>query len=131
MDQPADDRASRVFAWIIARRWWIVALYALLLPPAAWHAAQVRQDNSPELLILPTDPDYLALKEFQKTFGAGEFALLLADAPDPLDCGVLARLDRLDRALAAVPNVSVNSLTSVYRRAKAGFEPTPEQCADL
>ena len=53
MDQPADDRLSRVFAWIIARRWWIVALYALLLPPAAWQAAQIRQDNSPELLILP------------------------------------------------------------------------------
>jgi hypothetical protein len=131
LDRPADDRLSRAFAWIIARRWWVVAVFALLLPPAAWQAAQIRQDNSPELLILQTDPAYIALKEFQRTFGAGEYALVLADAPDPLDCDVLARVDRMDRALAAVPKVSVNSLLSVYRRAKAGFEPTPEQCAEL
>jgi predicted RND superfamily exporter protein len=129
LDRPDDDGLSRVFAWIVARRVWVLALYALLFPPAAWQAAQVRQDNSPELLILPTDPEYLALRDFQRTFGAGEYALILADAPDPLDCGVLARLDRIDRALAAVPKLSVNSLLSVYRRAKAGFEPTPEQCA--
>ena len=125
------DRVSRTFAWIVARRVWIVALYALLLPPAAWLAAQVQQDNSTDRLILPSDPEYVALKEFQATFGGGEFALLFVDAEDPFDPGVVERVDRLERALAAVPKLEVNSVISVFRRARAGFEPTRSQVAAL
>ncbi len=125
------DRLSRSFDWIGARSGWIVALYALLLPPSAWFAAQVRQDNSIDRLILATDPDLLALREFEGVFGGGEFALLLADAEDPLAPAVLERIDRIERMLREVPRVSANSVVSVYRRARAGFEPTPEHCAAL
>ncbi len=131
MELPAQDRLARLFAAIVARRWWVLALYALVLPPFAHWASQVRQDNSPELLILPTDPDFIALQRFEGTFGAGEYALLLADAPDPFDCEVTRRLERIEHALAAAPRVTANSLISVYRRAKAGFEPTPEGCEAL
>lgn len=130
MSEPA-GRLTRAFSWIVARRLWIVAFYALLLPPAAWLAAQVQQDNSTDRLILPTDPDYVALREFEATFGGGEFALLFVDAEDPFEPGVVARVDGLERALAGIPGLEVNSLLSVYRRARAGFEPTPEQVAAL
>jgi predicted RND superfamily exporter protein len=125
------DPISRGFAWIVARRAWILAFYALLLPPAAWFAAQVEQDNSTDRLILPTDPDYEALQAFGATFGSGEYALLIAEAEDPLDPAVIERIDRIERALRDVPNVDPNSIVSVFRRARAGFEPTPEQCAEL
>jgi hypothetical protein len=127
----AEDRLTRAFAWVVARRVWIAAFYALLLGPAAWLAAQVQQDNSTDRLILPSDPAYVALQEFEKTFGGGEFALLFVDAEEPFDPGVVARVDRLEHALSEVPGLEVNSLLSVYRRARAGFEPTPEQVAGL
>jgi uncharacterized protein len=91
----------------------------------------VEQDNSTDRLILPTDPDYEALQAFGKTFGSGEYALLIAEADDPLDPGVIERVDRIERALKGVANVDPNSIVSVFRRARAGFEPTPEQCAEL
>jgi predicted RND superfamily exporter protein len=126
-----DDRLSSAFRWIVARRLWIVAFYALLLPPSAWLAAQVRQDNSTDRLILPGDPELVALRAFEGVFGGGEYALVLAEAEDPLAPGVIERVDRIERALRDVPQVSASSVVSVFRRARAGFEPTPEQCAEL
>ena len=120
---------ARAFGRIIAWRWYILAVYLLLLPPSAYFAAQVRQDNSLDRLIVATDPDFLATRDFQKVFGAGEFALLLIEADDPLSPPVIAGVDALERALAPLPNVHVNSVLSIFRRAMAGFDPTPEQIA--
>ena len=39
-----------------------------------------------------SDPDYIATRDFQRVFGAGEFALLLVEADDPLSPAV--RLQR-------------------------------------
>src|SRR5512143_861269 len=119
----------RAFAKIIAWRWFVIAIYALLLPASAYYAAKVGQDNSIDRLLARNDPDYLATRAFEKTFGAGEFALLLAEADDPFDPAVVQRVDRLERALQGIPRLTTNSLLSVYRRAKAGFQPTPDQVA--
>lgn len=118
---------SRIFTFIIARRWYVLACYALLLLPSAYFAAQVRQDNSLDRLITASDPDYIATRAFENVFGAGEFALLLVEADDPLSPAVIARVDRIERALRAVPHVAANSALSVFRRARAGFEPTAAQ----
>lgn len=119
----------RVFAFIVAKRWIIVALYALILPPSAFYAAQVGQDNSIDRLMVPSDPDYAANLDFQKVFGAGEYAVLLAEADDPFAPLVLERLDKIEAALNAVPRVQANSALSIYRRAKAGFSPTAAEAA--
>jgi predicted RND superfamily exporter protein len=122
-------RLSRFFTALIKRRWWVVLFYALLLPPSAFYAAKVGQDNSIDRLIVPTDPDYVGTREFEKVFGGGEYALLLVEAPDPLAPDVISKLDALERAIHSNTRVTTNSLLSVYRRAKAGFEPTPEGIA--
>src|SRR5512135_1608264 len=124
-------RLRSAFASIVAWRWYIIVLYACVLPPSAYYAAKVGQDNSIDRLLARHDPDYVATRAFEKTFGAGEFALLLAEADDPFDPAVVQRIDRIERALQDVPRLSTNSLLSVYRRAKAGFEPTPDQVAHL
>ena len=120
---------ARLFTAIIAARWWVLLVYAILLPPAAFYAAKVQQDNSVDRLIVATDPDVVATRAFEQVFGEGEFALLLAEAPDPLAPAVVARVDAIERALAGIEHVAVNSTLSIYRRAKAGFEPTPENLA--
>lgn len=121
------DVLSRFFAWVVARRWLIVAFYAIVLPPSAYYATKVGQDNDIQRLIVPNDPDFVATREFQKVFGTGEYAVLLAEAPDPFDPAVLDRLDKIERAIGKVDRVQENSALSAYRRARAGFSPTPEQ----
>ena len=131
MDADASGRLASIFAFVIAKRRCVIALYAVVVPVSAYYAAQVGQDNSIDRLLARHDPDYVATRAFEKTFGAGEFALLLAEADDPFDPGVVERVDRIERALQGVPRLTTNSLLSIYRRAKAGFEPTPDQVAHL
>src|SRR3990172_4069296 len=107
-------RLSRTFAFIIARRWYVLTFYAVVLLPSVYFAAKVRQDNSLDRLITASDPDYIATRDFEKVFGAGEFALLLVEADDPLSPAVIERVDRLERALRMVPHVSANSALSVF-----------------
>lgn len=124
---PRPSLARRFFAAVLAWRWVVLAIYAVILPPAGWLAAGVRQDNAIDRLVVPTDAEALANREFAKVFGSGEYAVLVAEADDPFAPEVLARLDRLERALAARPGIAPSSALSIFRRAKAGFEATPEQ----
>ena len=121
----------RAFAFIVAKRWFIVALYALVLPPSAFYASRVGQDNSIDRLMVPSDPDYAATMDFQKVFGSGEYAVLLAEADDPFAPAVLERLDKIEAALKGVARVQTNSALSIYRRAKAGFSPTAAEAASF
>lgn len=118
---------SRIFAFIIAKRWLVLAFYAVLLPPAAFYAAKVGQDNSIDRLIVPSDPDFVSTREFEKIFGGGEYAVLLAEADDPIAPDVVRRLDALERAIKKVERVEINSALSIFRRAKGGFEGTPTE----
>jgi uncharacterized protein len=131
MNADGSGRLARVFAALIACRWYVIAVYAVVLPLSAYYAAKVGQDNSIDRLLSQSHPEYVATRAFEKAFGAGEFALLLAEADDPFDPAVVDRVDRIERALQGVPHLKTNSLLSVYRRAKAGFEPTPDQVAHL
>ncbi len=130
MSQPnGAGRLTRFFAAVVARSRLVVVLYALLIPPAAYYASQVAQDNSIDRLIVASDPDAIATHEFEKVFGSGEYAVLLAEADDPLSREVVSRVDAIERALATIPSISANSALSTFRRARAGFTPTDESVA--
>src|SRR5262245_31779535 len=120
---------ARFFRVVIARRWWVVGIYALLLPPAVLYAMRVGQDNALERLIVTSDPDFVATKEFEKVFGSGAYIVLLAQAHDIFAPDVLARIDDIETRLAAIPGVEPQSALATFRRAKGGFTPTPEQAA--
>ena len=122
---------QRFFAAIIARRFLILAFYALVLPPAAWFAARVQQDNAIDRIISTNNADLLKTREFEKVFGSSEFAVLFAEADDPYAPAVLERIDQIERAVAKVPRVEANSIVSVYRRAKSGFDATPDGAESL
>src|SRR6185369_165689 len=103
--EETNGRLGRFFAALIGRRWWVLVVYAVLLPPSAWLASKVDQDNSIDRLIVATDPDYVATRDFEQVFGEGEFALLLAEADDPLAPAVVTRVDEIERAIDGIPNV--------------------------
>src|SRR5437867_3293676 len=129
-----DSRPSaleRLFRFIIAKRWWIIAFYALLLGPGIHFALRVDQDNSIDRLIVESDPDSVAAKKFEKVFGSGEYVVLLAEAVDPFAPTVLERIGEIEQRLKSVSRVDANSALSVYRRARAGFTATPESALEF
>ena len=130
MENPA-SLLSRVFRQIVAKRWWIVAFYGLLLGPSIFYALKVKQDNSLDRLIVSTDPDVVKNHQFEAVFGRGEYAVLLGEADDPYFPGVIAKLDGIERALSKVPRVEVNSALSTFRRAHPAISGTPEEAADF
>ncbi len=122
---------QKFFAAILARRFLILAFYALILPPAGWFAARVQQDNAIDRIISTNNTDLLKTREFEKVFGSSEFAVLFAEVDDPYAPAVLDRIDKLEKELAKIPNVEPKSIVSVYRRAKGDFEATPEKSEAL
>ncbi len=120
---------QKFFAAILARRFLILAFYALILPPAGWFAARVQQDNAIDRIISTNNADLVKTREFEKVFGSSEFAVLFAEVDDPYAPAVLDRIDQLEKALAKIPNVEPKSIVSVYRRAKGNFEATPDTAA--
>lgn len=119
--RPPSRLLARSFRFVIAHRWWVLAFYALLLPPAVYFALKVDQDNSLDRLIVQSDPDFVANREFGKVFAQGEFALVFVETSDPYDPQVLRRFDAMERALSALPKVNTNSALSIFRRARANL----------
>jgi predicted RND superfamily exporter protein len=127
---PLEARLTRIFRRLVARRWWIIAVYALLVPPAAWLATLVPQDNSLDRLIIKSDPTYTANKRFEKVFGHGEYVLILVEAPDPFAPEVLRRFDEMEQTVARVPRVaSTSSALTIFKRVRAGFDGSPAASA--
>ena len=48
-------------------------------------------------------------QEFEKVFGGSEFVLLLAEAADPFDAGVVRRVDELERRIVALDRVQAQA----------------------
>ena len=47
-------KLARFFALVVKKRWLVLALYGLLLPPSAFFAMKVGQDNDIQRIIVPT-----------------------------------------------------------------------------
>ena len=116
----------RLFRFILAQRYWVVGIYALLLVPSVYFAIKVEQDNAIDRLIVKTDPDYLASRRFDKVFGASEYVVLVTEAADPYQPEVLSKFAALEAGLATLPRVTVNSALTLFRQAQPSFTPTAE-----
>jgi len=109
-----------VFRFIVARRFWIAAFYALVVPVAILQALRVESDNSIARLIVESDPDFRNNREFQRLFPEGEQVILLVEASDPFAPGALARVGSIERSLDAIPQVSAFSALALYDRVRPG-----------
>jgi len=111
-----------VFRFVLAKRWWVIAVHAVLLAASIPHALKVEQDNAFDRLIVRTDPDFIATREFSGVFGGGEYVVLFAEADDPFSPDVIGAVDALDQRLGKLPKIGSNSIFSVYRRARPGTD---------
>ncbi len=117
---------QKVFRFIVAKRWWVIGIYAVLLGVSIPFAIRVDQDNGIDRLIVKDDPDYVATEAFGKVFGGGEFVVLFAEAERPFAPDVIATVDALEKKLVAIPRVSSSSLLSIFHRARPDADPVKD-----
>ena len=106
---------------VVDHAWVVLAFGLLCVPPAVYYALSVRSDNSPDRLIVEGDEDYQQTRAFQKIFPEGQYVVLLAEAQDPFAPEALARVEALETALRAVPNVKPLSALTIYRQVHPEF----------
>ena len=114
---------ERVFRRIVALRIPILAVYAVLLPIAVALALRIPSEGAIDRLIVPTDPDFVATRAFQKVFPEGQVVLLLLESENPFSPDVLRQAVDLEARLAKVPGVHPVSAIDIYRRVQPGFQP--------
>jgi hypothetical protein len=117
------------FGRVVALRWPILALYALLVPAAGLLALRIPSEGAIGSLVVESDPDAQATRAFQRIFPEGQVVLLLLESDDPFRPEALAEASAVAQALATTPGVSVFSALELYRRAHPAFAPTAEGAA--
>lgn len=127
----APPRLEGIFRRIVAARWGVLALFALLVPLGAWEVSRIRSEGAIGSLVVPSDPDFAATRTFQKIFPEGQVVLLVVEDRDPWRADILASVDALAAAARHVPGVTVYTALDVYRQARPGFALTPEGIAGL
>ncbi|HEX5064072.1 MAG TPA: MMPL family transporter [Kofleriaceae bacterium] len=119
----APDRIQRTLARVVRYRIAIIVLYALLVPAAALLATSIPSEEGIGRLIVASDPDVRATREYHEIFPEPQLALLVFESPDPWSPSSLERVDRARAALAAVPRVTAYSVVDMLRRARPGADP--------
>lgn len=119
----------RILATILRARWIIIAIYAVLLPLAVIEATRIPNEGALDKLIVPTDPDLAATREFQKIFPEPQLVMLMVEAPDPWAPEALAKLKKTKDALAGVPHVATFSVIDALYRARP--QATPDEIEKL
>src|SRR5271170_4485250 len=116
MSVPASAKVVQFFVRILTVRSWIAGLFLVLTAAGIYGALQVPEDSAIERLIVAGDPVARATFEFDRLFPEGEQALIMLEAPDPLGLEPLRAADRLEQALAKIPQVEAHSLLDLHRR---------------
>ncbi|MBS1111505.1 MAG: exporter of the superfamily protein-like protein, partial [Anaeromyxobacteraceae bacterium] len=120
---------ERVFRRIVALRLPILAVYAVLLPIAVALALRIPSEGAIDRLIVPSDPDFVATRAFQKVFPEGQIVLLLLEADDPWSPEVLRQAVALEERVGKVPGVHPVSALDIFRRVQPGFQPDAASAA--
>ncbi len=131
MTVPASPRVVNFFLHVLRARLWIAGAFLLLAAAGIYGAMKVPDDPAIERLIVAGDPVARATFEFERLFPEGEQALIMLESGDPLAPAELTAADRLERALAAIPQVEVHSLIDLYRHGRPAAPLAPEEALHL
>src|SRR5256712_5759071 len=119
-NQAVNDLPARILARIVSLRAPILVVYALLVPLAALRAARIPSEGGLDRLIQPSDPDYVATRDFQRLFPDSPSVVLLFESGDPWAPANVSRVDSAVRELRAVPHLGAFSVLDAVRRARPG-----------
>ena len=112
------DRVARALAAIVRHRALVLVVYGVLLPLAIFAALRIPNDSGIDRLIVPSDPDFIATRAYDKLFPEPAIALLVFEADDPWSPSALARIDRARAALSVIPHVTPFTALDALRRAR-------------
>ncbi len=107
---------AAIFAQVVRLRWWIIALYAALVPGAVYLALGIPQDNAIGHMVVDSDPAVVATREFHKVFPERAVALALIESPRPLSDEAVAGVRAVQAAVGRVPKVTTYSVLTIWDR---------------
>ncbi len=120
VDRSLEKRLEPFFVRLISRRWWVVAVYSVVVAVAAILASDIPRDNSLENMVVSSDPDVAASHEFEQIFPEAATVFLMLETDDPFAAGPLDDLERLEAELDAIDGVDAFSMATVWRRSRPG-----------
>jgi hypothetical protein len=109
-----------LFRRIVASRRLIVAVCALLAVPAARLAIGIPSDDAIERMVVDSDPDVVATREFRRAFPERPTVLLLAETADPFAPAATAAIRALEQAIGRVSGAEPVSAISIAERLRPG-----------
>lgn len=117
MTESSYPRLSALFRFILSKSFWILGAYAILMIPSAYFALQVKQDNSPDRLMVQSDVDYKNHQAFENVFGKESRAFLFFEAKEPtiFTKEALNQMDEIEIKFSQIQGVETGSLLSLFR----------------
>src|SRR6266478_4214673 len=122
-NQAVNDLPGRILARIVSLRAPILVIYALLVPLAALRAARIRSEGGLDRLIQPSDPDYVATRDFQRIFPDRPSVMLFFESDDPWAPANLSRVESAVRELRKEPHLGAFSLLDALRKVRPSASP--------
>src|SRR3989442_7885251 len=119
-NQAVNDLPARILARIVSLRAPILVVYALLVPLAALRAARIASEGGLDRLIQPSDPDYVATRDFQRLFPDSPSVVLLFESDDPWAPANVSRVESAVRELRSAPHLGAFSVLDALRKARPG-----------
>src|SRR5438445_3708929 len=119
-----NDLPARILARIVSLRVPILVIYALLVPLAALRAARIRSEGGLDRLIQPSDPDYVATRDFQRIFPDRPSVMLFFESDDPWAPANLSRVESAVRELRKEPHLGAFFVLDALRKVRPGASPS-------
>src|SRR5882757_8877045 len=121
----------RIFLHVLRARYWVAGIYLVLAVAGLYGASRIPADPAIERLVVAGDPVAQATLEFERVFPEGEQALIMLEAPDPLNQDTLQAAERLERELGKIPQVEAHSLITLFRRTNSSADISQEDAVRL
>ena len=105
-----------IFRRVLTWRGWIVGAFTILAAAGIGGATRIPTDSAIERLVVAGDPVAQATLEFERLFPEGEQALIMLEAPDPLNVAALRSAEQIEHELDKIPHVEAHSLLTLSDR---------------
>ena len=115
-----NPRLLAIFSQVVRLRVWIAVCYACLVPSALILALRIPEESAIERMVVGSNPDVAATREFQQVFSEQPVALLVVETPAPFSAEAIAGVRSLQAAVDRVPRVTTYSVFTVWERMRPG-----------